>query len=35
MVPLPDVQSLIEVVRGDALSDDPLDQLAQAAEECG
>jgi len=31
MVPLPDVQSLIEVVRGDALSDDPLDQLAQAA----
>jgi ATP-dependent Clp protease ATP-binding subunit ClpA len=35
MTPLPDVQALIEIVRSDAPSDDPLDQLAQAARSVG
>jgi hypothetical protein len=31
MTPLPDLKSLVEIVRADASSDDPLEQLAQAA----
>jgi hypothetical protein len=35
MTPLPDLPSLIAIVRTDASSDDPLDQLAQAARSVG
>ena len=31
MTPLPDLKSLVDIVRADATSDDPLEQLAQAA----
>jgi uncharacterized protein YjiS (DUF1127 family) len=35
MTPLPDLDSLVKIVRADASSDDPLDQLAQAARSVG
>jgi Clp amino terminal domain, pathogenicity island component len=35
MTPLPDLKSLVDIVRADATSDDPLEQLAQAARSVG